>query len=70
MPAATQARADAAAGASHNTHVGAILEDFDESEYEAVLREIQRHVREWETQQTPAQAEWVPKSPLHSPDPA
>ena len=43
----------------YNSHVGAILEDFDQSEYTAVLREIKRHVRDWEKQQTPAQAEWV-----------
>ncbi|HEY3462550.1 MAG TPA: hypothetical protein VGK62_03740 [Gaiellaceae bacterium] len=43
----------------YNTHVGALLEDFDQSEYTAVLREIGRHVRKWEAQQTPEQAEWV-----------
>jgi hypothetical protein len=43
----------------YNTHAGAILEDFRPSEYKAVLREIERHVREWEAQQTPEQAEWL-----------
>ena len=43
----------------YNSHVGAILEDFEQSEYKAVLREIERHVREWERQQRPEQAEWV-----------
>jgi hypothetical protein len=33
--------------------VGAIFEDFDASDYKTVLREIERHVRDWETQQTP-----------------
>ena len=43
----------------YNSNVGAILEDFDQNEYKAVLGEIVRHVREWETQQTPEQADWV-----------
>ena len=43
----------------YNTHVGALLEDVDQSEYTSVLREIQRHVRDWETQQSPEQADWV-----------
>ena len=43
----------------YNSHVGALLEDFDQSEYMAVLRQIERHVREWERRQTPEQAEWV-----------
>jgi hypothetical protein len=43
----------------YNSHVGALLEDFDSSEYKAVLREIERHVRDWKVQQTPQQAEWV-----------
>jgi hypothetical protein len=43
----------------YNTHAGAILEDFEPSEYKAVLREIERHVRDWRGQQTPEQAEWV-----------
>lgn len=43
----------------YNEHPGAIIEDFDRSEYGGVLREIERHVIEWEDQQTPAQAEWV-----------
>jgi len=43
----------------YNAHVDAILEDFKPSEYKAVLREVERHVRDWETQQTPEQAEWV-----------
>ena len=48
----------------YNTHVGALLRDFDESEYTAVLREIERHVRKWEAQQTPEQAEWVRRQRL------
>ena len=43
----------------YNDHPDAILEDFDRSDYGAVLREIERHVIEWEGQQTPQQAEWV-----------
>jgi hypothetical protein len=43
----------------YNTHAGAILEDFELNEYRAVLREIERHVRDWERQQTPEQAEWL-----------
>jgi hypothetical protein len=43
----------------YNTHVGALLEDFDQSDYTAVLHEIDRHVCDWESQQTPEQAEWV-----------
>ena len=43
----------------YNSHVGAFLGDFDQSEYTAVLRGIQRRVREWKAQQTPEQAEWV-----------
>jgi hypothetical protein len=35
------------------------MEDFDRGEYGAVLREIERHVIEWERQQAPEQAEWV-----------
>jgi hypothetical protein len=42
-----------------NSHAGAILEDFEPSDYKAVLREVQRHGRDWETQQTSEQAEWV-----------
>ena len=41
-----------------NDHPDAIVADFDRSEYRAVLREIERHVVEWERQQTPEQAEW------------
>ena len=43
----------------YNTHVGALFEDFDQSEYTSVLHEIERHARDWESQQTPEQAEWV-----------
>jgi hypothetical protein len=43
----------------YNAHVGAILEDFEPSDYKAVLREIERHVGDWKRQQTPEQAEWV-----------
>ena len=43
----------------YNDHPDAILEDFDRSEYGAVLREVERHVIEWERQQTAEQAEWV-----------
>ena len=43
----------------YNDHPNAIIEDFNRSEYRAVLREIERHVIEWERQQTPEQAEWV-----------
>jgi hypothetical protein len=43
----------------YNDHPEAIMEDFDRSDYGAVLREIERHVIEWEQQQTPEQAEWV-----------
>jgi hypothetical protein len=35
------------------------MEDFDRSDYGAVLRKVERHVIEWERQQTPEQAEWV-----------
>lgn len=48
----------------YNTHVGAILEDFGPSDYKAVLREIERHVHDWERQQTPEQAEWVTQQRL------
>ena len=44
---------------SYNDHPDRIIEDFDRSEYGAVLREIERHVIEWERQQTPEQALWV-----------
>jgi len=43
----------------YNDHPDAIIEDFDRSDYGAVLREVERHVTEWERQQTPEQAEWV-----------
>jgi hypothetical protein len=43
----------------YNDHPDAIIEDFDRSEYGTVLREIERHVVQWERQQTPEQAEWV-----------
>lgn len=43
----------------YNEHPIKILEDFSESDQIAALREIQRHVREWESQQTPEQAEWM-----------
>jgi hypothetical protein len=43
----------------YNDHPHAIIEDFDRSEYGAVLREVERHVIAWERQQTPAQANWV-----------
>jgi hypothetical protein len=43
----------------YNDHPDAIIEDFDRSEYGPVLREVERHVMEWERQQTPAQAEWT-----------
>jgi hypothetical protein len=46
----------------YNDHPDAIIEDFDRSEYGAVLREIERHVIEWEGQQTSEQAEWVAKA--------
>lgn len=48
----------------YNSHVGALLEDFDRSEYTSVLREIERHVRKWEAQQTAEQAEWVRRQRL------
>lgn len=38
------------------------MEDFERSEYGAVLREVERHVVEWEQQQTPDQAEWVART--------
>lgn len=40
-------------------HADAIMRDFDRAEYGAVLREIERHLVEWESQQTPEQREWV-----------
>src|SRR5262245_40587813 len=43
----------------YNDHPDAIIEDFQQSDYGAVLREIERHVIEWEGQQTPEQAEWI-----------
>jgi hypothetical protein len=43
----------------YNDHPDAIIEDFDRSEYGTVLREIERHVVQWESQQTAEQAEWV-----------
>jgi hypothetical protein len=43
----------------YNEHPDAIIEDFDRNEYRVVLREIERHVIDWEQQQTPEQAEWV-----------
>lgn len=46
----------------YNDHPDAIIEDFDRSEYRAVLREIERHVIEWEAEQTPEQAEWVARA--------
>jgi hypothetical protein len=46
----------------YNDHPDAIIEDFDRSDYGAVLREIERHVAEWEEQQTPEQAAWVAAS--------
>ena len=46
----------------YNAHPDAIMRDFDRSEYGAVLREIERHVLEWERQQTPEQAEWVARN--------
>lgn len=42
----------------YNDHPDAIIEDFDRSEYGAVLRTIERHVLEWERRQTSEQAEW------------
>jgi hypothetical protein len=42
----------------YNEHPDAIMEVFDQREYGAVLREIERHVIAWESQRTPAQAEW------------
>lgn len=43
----------------YNDHPDVIIEDFDRSDYGAVLREIERHVIECERRQTPEQAEWV-----------
>jgi len=43
----------------YNNHPDAIMENFDRSEYAAVLRAVERHVIEWERQQTPEQAAWV-----------
>jgi hypothetical protein len=43
----------------YNDHPDAIIEDFDRTEYGAVLREIERHVVQWERQQTPEQVDWV-----------
>ena len=43
----------------YNAHPDAIIEDFDRTDYGAVLREIEGHVIEWERQQTPEQAQWV-----------
>jgi hypothetical protein len=43
----------------YNDHPDAIIEDFEQGQYSAVLREIERHVIEWERQQTAEQAEWV-----------
>jgi hypothetical protein len=40
-------------------HADAIMRDFDREQYGAVLREIERHLVEWESQQTPEQREWV-----------
>lgn len=64
MPAGPQACAQPAAGLYYNAHVGAIFEDFEQNEYEAVLREIERHVRDWERQQRPEQAEWLKRQRL------
>jgi hypothetical protein len=50
----------------YNAHVGALLEDFEQSEYDAVLREINRHVRDWKRQQNPDQAEWVRRQRLRN----
>jgi hypothetical protein len=36
-------------------HADAIMRDFDREDYGAVLREIERHLIEWESQQTPEQ---------------
>ena len=35
----------------YNDHPDEIIEDYDQSQYGAVLREIERHVLEWEAQQ-------------------
>jgi len=43
----------------YNDHPDAIISDFDRNEYGAVLREIERHLITWESQQTVEQAEWV-----------
>jgi hypothetical protein len=43
----------------YNDHPDAIFEDFDRSDYGTVIRAIERHVVDWERQQTPEQAEWV-----------
>ena len=43
----------------YNDHPDEIIENFDRGEYRAVLREIERHIVEWEQQQTPQQAEWA-----------
>ncbi len=43
----------------YNDHPDAIIEDFDRKEYGAVLREIERHMIQWERQRTPEQADWV-----------
>jgi hypothetical protein len=43
----------------YNDHPDAIMKDFDKSEYGGVLREVERHVIDWERQRTPEQAEWL-----------
>lgn len=50
----------------YNSHAGAILEDFDQSEYRSALHEIEKHVRDWEAQQTPEQAEWVKRQRMRA----
>jgi hypothetical protein len=54
----------------YNDHPDEIIEDFDRSDDGAVLREVERHVIDWERQQTPQQAAWVAGSrqrAYHSP---
>ncbi len=43
----------------YNDHPDAIIEDFDRCEYGAVMRQVERHVLEWERHQSPEQAEWL-----------
>jgi hypothetical protein len=43
----------------YNDHPDAIMADFDRGDYGTVLREVERHLLEWERERTPEQAKWV-----------